>query len=139
MADVRMWHDDIRPPPEGWTWVRTNDAAKAVLKADNVLECSLDHDLGAHNYSEDQIEADPELMFIIGQSEETGYDLVNWMVENDLVPPKVTIHSWNPSGAKNMAARLNYFGHDCIISPYGGGPSFLRNRASGSIINRRVE
>jgi hypothetical protein len=115
---MKVWHDDIRPAPEGWTWARTNTDAIRLLVENEVSEISLDHDLGLHHFTEDEIEADPDLLFGRGQAEETGYDLVNGMCENGYVPPKVTIHSWNPDGARAMAARLNYFGHDCTISPY---------------------
>ena len=118
MSDVRLWHDDIRPAPDGWLWARTNEAAQHILRTGNVVEISMDHDLGLDGFSEQQITDDPELLFGKGQSEKTGFHLVEWMIDNDVVPAKVTIHSWNPDGAKHMAARLNRFGFDCTISPY---------------------
>jgi hypothetical protein len=75
-----------------------------------IVECSLDHDLGYHDV---EIPEDPDellkVLVLRGEAEETGYDLVCWMLENNLVPKKVTIHSWNPDGAKHMAARLARF------------------------------
>lgn len=116
--DIRVWHDDIRPPPPGWAWARTNDEAKVMFENYNVIEISLDHDLGLHGFSEEEITANPDLLFGRGRAEETGYHLVNWMVEQERVPPKVTIHSWNPEGARQMAMRLNYHGYDCEVTPY---------------------
>lgn len=97
---VRLWHDDERPAPEGWLRAVTNWDAKDILMREEVVECSLDHDLGFH------------------KGAETGLDLVEWMVQNDKVPERVTIHSWNPDGARYMAARLNYFGHSVTLSPF---------------------
>lgn len=105
---MRLWLDDIRPAPSGWEWARTNVQAQEFLLTGQVVECSLDHDLGYHDV---EIPDDPEQLLEVitlhGTSEETGYDLVCWMLENNLVPKKVTIHSWNPDGAKRMAARLS--------------------------------
>lgn len=116
---MRVWHDDVRRPPDSsWTWVRTNEEAKVILGKDrpSVSEISLDHDLGLHELEPN---ASIEKMALKGMSPEgSGYDLVCWMIENECVPPKVTIHSWNSVGAANMAARLNHFGYDCYISPF---------------------
>lgn len=118
MTDIKLWHDDIRPAPEGWVWARTNDAAMDILVTGQVVEISMDHDMGLDNFAVQQIDDNPELLFGMGQAEQTGLDLVNWMVDKGFVPAKITIHSWNPQGAKYMAARFNRFGHDCTISPY---------------------
>jgi NAD+-processing family protein with receiver domain len=115
---VRLWHDDIRPAPDGWVWARTNGAAQEILLRDHVGEISLDHDLGLHHFSEAEIAANQELLFGRGSASETGYDLVNWMIEHRCVPPRVTIHSWNPPGALAMAARLNRAGFDCAVVPF---------------------
>lgn len=112
---MKLWHDDVRPPPsDEWSWARTNEEARMLLygaKAydQEITACSLDHDLGAN--PEDGICAK-------GAAEETGLKLVEWMIENDLVPPKVTIHSWNPAGARNMAQALRAAGHDAAIIPF---------------------
>lgn len=122
MSTTKLWHDDVRPPPEGWEWARTNDAAKAVLSEREVVEISLDHDLGLHGVDIPDPAEDPDgyldAVCQRGQAEETGLDLVVWMIENEVVPPKVTIHSWNPDGAKAMAARLNHFGYSCRIAAF---------------------
>lgn len=113
---MKIWHDDVRPAPEGWTWCKTNEAVETILLTQGqdgtpwVTEISLDHDLGAKP---------ADGIYAKGQSPNgTGYDLVKWMVENILVPEEVTIHSWNPIGARKMAARLNEAGYDCVIEPY---------------------
>jgi hypothetical protein len=44
---------------------------------------------------------------------ETGLDCMKWMInyilENNLPPPKVLIHSMNPAGAENMKQLFNNF------------------------------
>lgn len=113
---MKMWHDDVRPAPEGWTWVRTNQEAQAFLNEHEVVECSLDHDLGFH---EVDVSEDGAGFFLAGSSPDgSGYDLVRWMCENDKVPESVTIHSWNPSGAERMAAHLRDHGHSPVVAPF---------------------
>ena len=117
---MKVWHDDVRAAPEGWVRARNNDEAKRLLLTGEVTEISLDHDLGADDA--EQFERDSEewwnAMARAGQSVETGFSLVEWMCQTGNVPPKVTIHSWNPAGADRMAARLNFFGHDCTVAPF---------------------
>jgi hypothetical protein len=116
---MKLWHDDVRPPPSAdWSWAQTNEEARMFLYnakviqdegGEDITECSLDHDLGA----------DPSAgIYAKGASEETGMQLVEWMIENDVVPPKVTIHSWNPSGAKRMRLALFDAGHTAELRPF---------------------
>lgn len=118
---TRLWHDDVRPPPEGWTWAKTNDEAKEVLLGDEVVtHCSLDHDLGMH-IANDVNDWDEIIEIAYAQQDtesETGLDLVDWMIENERVPGEITIHSWNPSGASLMAQRLVDAGHEVVLMPY---------------------
>ncbi len=112
---IKLWVDDVRRPPgDSWEWARTNDQAKAFLLRNDVVEASLDHDMGGHTVNPD----DPESYFIAGHSEDNGFRLVEWMVEKDIIPPKIRIHSWNPSGARRMANLLNDYGYDCEIREY---------------------
>jgi hypothetical protein len=118
---MKLWHDDIRPAPEGWVWARTNEQAQEHLLTGTVEEISLDHDLGFHDI-EIPNEIDPDdlmdLLVLRGVSEQTGLQLVDWMIEHDLVPKQVRIHSWNPDGAKRMAYRLSDCGFYPVVSPY---------------------
>lgn len=88
---VRLWLDDVRPAPEGWLHVKTVAEAKSVLSKIQVLDLSLDHDLG---------------------EDETGYDLVKWLAETHVNWPynKPTIHSMNPVGRDNMQATIERYG-----------------------------
>lgn len=118
---TKLWHDDVRRAPEGWVWARRNIDAIEILERDwPVAEISLDHDMGFWYI---KIPDDPDELLVIMQlkgedEEEEGTKLVEWMIDNNRVPPKVTIHSWNSDGALRMANLLNDAGHDVTISPF---------------------
>jgi len=97
---VKIWLDDRRPPPEpSWTWCHTVSEARALLerRSSPVTEISLDHDLGP---------GQPDAM-----------TLVVWMVDHDLVPFLVNIHTWNSAGALRMETFLLQHGSEPIVSP----------------------
>lgn len=113
----KLWHDDIRKPPDdSWTWwARTNEQARQLLVKYHVHEISLDHDLGLDYIDVDKIQTDDPDLLMGSSPEEDGYDLVKWICERPhLVPGKITIHSWNPIGAKRMEACFKDAGIDCI-------------------------
>jgi len=87
---VRVFLDDVRPAPEGWTHVRWPDEAIALLETGRVQELSLDHDLG--------------------DDRRTGYDVLIWIEEavalRGFVPPSITIHSANIVGRERMARAI---------------------------------
>src|SRR5258708_372737 len=95
MNNIKLWLDDIRPMPPYYThWAKTVQEAIELLKTNNVVECSLDHDLGQG---------------------ETGYDLAKW-IENHahngfLQPIRCKIHSQNPVGKQNMQMALANASH----------------------------
>jgi hypothetical protein len=86
---MRVWLDDVREAPSGWTWVKTSADAIALLAGGDVAEISLDHDLG-----DDVVNG-------------TGYSVVCWIEEavatRGFVPPKMQIHSANVVGRERMA------------------------------------
>lgn len=113
---MRLWHDDIRTPPDdSWTWARTNAQAIKLLRENEVTEASLDHDLGLDHldpseyYSPDILRGDGFL---------TGEHLVIEMVHLDLIPPVVRVHSWNPVGAMRMVSRLRAAGCKAFAEPF---------------------
>lgn len=112
----KLWHDDIRrPPDESWSWARTNAEAVTFIAMHRPDEISLDHDLGLQDHDPDVDDADMQ----ISQNaalEPDGDDLVNTLIELDIVPPKVTIHSWNPIGADRMASKLRQFDPECDVA-----------------------
>jgi hypothetical protein len=91
-APRKVFLDDERQPPEGWTLVRWPREAIALLKRGVVAEISLDHDLG-------------------DDSRGRGYDVLLWMenaVEDArLEPPAVIrVHSANVSARIKMEAAV---------------------------------
>lgn len=88
---MKLWLDDVRPAPEGWTWVKTAWDAIALLEKGGVEAVSLDHDLG-----------DPE--------NGTGQFVANWIeaeaYHRRLGPIGWRVHSANPIGAERMKITL---------------------------------
>jgi hypothetical protein len=91
---MKVYLDDLRPTPSGWTRTYTPEQTIALLQTGEVTDLSLDHDLG------DECNGD-------------GYDVVLWLEEAVLTrgfaPPRVTVHSANPVGRQRMMAALNRF------------------------------
>lgn len=107
---IRLWHDDVRPPPDDtWTWAKTNAEAAVALEFEDVAEASLDHDMGC---------APEDGLFARGSSEHDGVELVRWMIDEGHVPKRVTIHSWNQAGAARMADELDEHCSDLHVVPF---------------------
>ena len=84
---MKVYLDDERETPEGWTRVYWPDEAIELLKTGQVIEISLDHDLGDDERG-------------------TGYDVVKWIEEqvvtNNFIPPVIRVHSANISARQKM-------------------------------------
>jgi len=93
---MKVWLDDVRPAPSGWTWVKTAPACIELLAHGDVTELSLDHDLG-------------------DDEQGTGYDVLAWMEEacaRDAwsgFEPTIDVHSANPVGRSRMLAAIDGF------------------------------
>lgn len=88
---MRIWLDDERPMPEGFTHhVKTAHEAIELLKTGQVEEISLDHDLGDGNG--------------------TGYDVAKFIEEQAVTGQttkfRVRVHSQNVVGRENIKAAL---------------------------------
>jgi len=85
---MKVYLDDERQTPEGWERTYTAGATIELLTTGRVTELSLDHDLGL----------DPRFG--------NGYDVLGWIEEqvilNGFVPPKIHVHSANPSARVKM-------------------------------------
>ena len=88
---LRVYLDDERPTPPGWTHARWPEDVIALLETGNVAEVSLDHDLGDDEHG-------------------TGYDVLLWIEEAVIVrgfdPPKMKVHSANTSARIKMEAAI---------------------------------
>lgn len=84
---MKVYLDDERTPPQGWTLVRWPEDAITLLMTGEVTELSLDHDLGDDNRG-------------------TGYDVILWLEEavvtRGFVPPSIKVHSANSSARIKM-------------------------------------
>jgi hypothetical protein len=84
---MKVYLDDERPAPEGWTRVKTPEEAIELLKSNRVTHLSVDHDLGLSD-------------------ERTGYTVLLWIeeqvVESGFAPPPITVHSANVGARTRM-------------------------------------
>lgn len=89
---MQVWLDDERPAPEGWVTCRWPNEVIDLLKTRKVKEISLDHDLGDDERG-------------------TGYDVLKWLEEQVALygrkPPKINIHTANPSARSRMLRAKN--------------------------------
>lgn len=107
---MRMWLDDERDPQEWlpnirwfrgrdlkelaeWVWVKTSHDAIALLEAEDIIEASLDHDLG-----------EPD---VVGD----GYQVAVWIEErvasdDSYLPPVLHVHSSNIAGRQRLEAAV---------------------------------
>jgi hypothetical protein len=88
---MKVYLDDERTTPDGWTRVYWPDEAIDLLRTGEVTEISLDHDLGDDERG-------------------TGYDVVLWIEEqaalHGFAPPAMKVHSANVSARKKMEAGI---------------------------------
>ena len=88
---MKIYLDDERIAPDGWTQVRWPDEAIKLLKTGEVTHLSLDHDLGDDERG-------------------TGYDVVLWVEKavatDGFVPPTMKVHSANSSARVKMEAGI---------------------------------
>ncbi|RZI61947.1 MAG: hypothetical protein EOP37_05280 [Rubrivivax sp.] len=88
---MRVFLDDERAAPDGWTRAYWPYEVIELLKAGGVEELSLDHDLGDDERG-------------------TGYDVVLWVEEavalHGFIPPRMRVHSANSSAREKMEAGI---------------------------------
>ena len=86
---MKVFLDDERKTPTGWTRVFWPNEAIELLQTGHVEEISLDHDLG-------------------DDARGTGYDVVLWIEEEvalrGFTPPIIHVHSANSSAREKMLA-----------------------------------
>lgn len=87
---MKVWLDDLRRAPDGWTRAYNARQVISMLMGGSVTHLSLDHDLG-----------NPE---IVG----TGYDVIKWLEREAfrgkfyVEPENINVHSANVWGKSNM-------------------------------------
>jgi hypothetical protein len=96
-SPTKLWLDDRRVPPDSsWHWAKTVDDAIVVMESAEIVEASLDDDLGQ----------DPT-----GAPLPLGRTLVTWMVEAQRWPlTAISVHSLNVSGVRYMEGMIERYG-----------------------------
>lgn len=101
---MKLWLDDLRPAPLGWTPAKTVGEAVALLKTGEVDEASLDHDVIWDADGDATADDDWE-------RRRTGLAVVLWMEQNNSWPKLgVAIHSSNAEGRLRMYLILSKYG-----------------------------
>ncbi len=91
---MKVWLDDNREAPEGWTWAKTAHDAIALLAGGNVSHISLDNDLG-------DIDVVGDGYMVALYIEEQAYT-------GGLLPMMMIVHTQNPvQGAKMVVTLRN--------------------------------
>jgi hypothetical protein len=79
---MRVFLDDRRPKPAGYTLASAAEQAIRLLKTKKIGVLSLDYNLGT--------------------GRKTGLAVVNYMVHHRIYPRKIVIHSADASGRRKM-------------------------------------
>jgi len=89
----KLFLDDLRKAPDdSWVVVRSvKDFIKVIEERGMPDVISFDHDLGTESYE------------VLAS---TGMDAAKWLVEKELIPKKVMVHSANNVGAENIRRLL---------------------------------
>jgi hypothetical protein len=85
---MKLWVDDERPAPSGWTHAHNYREATGYLYTGKVDTISLDHDLG---------------------EDKSGYDIAKFLVEQRIWPRIIYIHTMNPVGRDNIKQLLTRY------------------------------
>jgi hypothetical protein len=94
-APISLWIDDLRPTPAGYTHTAVNSSeAISILETAKITSTpvaliSFDHDLGG---------------------DDTTRRVLLWMIEHDVWPAQIRIHTANPVGREwltGMATRYS--------------------------------
>lgn len=91
-SGTKVFLDDMRPAPAGWTRTYWPEEVIELLKTGKVTNLSLDHDLGDDTHG-------------------TGYDVLKWLEEavvlNNFRPiPDIVVHSANGPAKARMEAAI---------------------------------
>jgi hypothetical protein len=85
---MKLWVDDERKAPRGWTHAKNYRDATGYLSSGKVTTLSLDHDLGGAT---------------------SGYDVAKFIVEMRIWPRIIYVHSMNPVGRDNIKQLLKRY------------------------------
>lgn len=99
---MKVWLDDVRPAPLGWTLCRTVAEALLALAGGDVVEASLDHDLDVCPECHAEMPPPGEVLLPC-KHKHTGMEVVKWMRRTGVWPrEKPKVHSSNEDAAAVM-------------------------------------
>lgn len=107
---VRLYLDDVRKCPVGWTLARSVAEAIDVMKQWTVVEASLDHDLGACDECllREEVAALAANGAFLCPHIPNGMEFVRWMKRTGVWPQnKPTVHSANGGEAPRMREQID--------------------------------
>lgn len=96
---IKLFIDDIRKSPSGWTLARTVTEAIRILDTQYVTECSLDHDISHQVMMEDS--RHNSIMSRPYPCNETFEPVARYLGATHFAGP-ITLHTANPAGAERM-------------------------------------
>ena len=99
---MKLFVDDLRIPPDGWSLARTNDAAIRALHTWHVDEISIEHDISQSKRGYELETFMPVVYYLALMPETTR-------------PKIIRIHTANPAGAIRMRGVLADAGIGCDI------------------------
>lgn len=114
---IKLFIDDVRDAPDdSWTVVRKVQPAidfigRYMLQ---IKEYSFDHDI--ENRPDD--ETFRPIAHMVGMTWSWGQEIARKEVGKEMEPPKITIHSINPSGAREIQNILMDYGLTSTLAPY---------------------
>ncbi len=113
MNKIKLYIDDIRYEPEGWTLARNISEAIKVIEMFNPSEISLDHDI-SHDVKVDKVSRP-------FPCDECFCAVARYMVQYYWNPsrenPIITFHTANPNGADKLKSILKDFDTKYIPCP----------------------
>lgn len=114
MPGIKLFVDDRRLEPQGWTLCRTINEAQRLLFHGDVEEISLDHDI---NWYRHRFEHEDEDHFSIPVDERymaIVYFLI--ILPPDRRPKKVNIHTGNAGAKDQMVSMLTMAGYEGVTT-----------------------
>ncbi len=101
---MMLWIDDLREAPDGWNEAKNSDEAIRILErwwssaarfrgVSRLEEISFDHDLGG---------------------EDTTRPVMLWMIENDVWPERIVVHTANPVGREWLVGMAKRYAPDGV-------------------------
>ena len=122
---MKLFVDDIRSAPDStWLTVRTVTEAIRYISKFDFEEISLDHDISHYPVRAEDVTADTETYACEETFQPVAYyiaakywqKLPDGLLSTQLCP-KITLHTANPNGAREMHHILRDVGIDSIIKP----------------------